>query len=155
MQVAETWGASILAASRLTVAPTLPAAFDEHGADPRPLIASKHFERMVHCVTIAQDKHAAEFASYLPHFLALFSNSALLAMDAQTVRRMRPKRRILLTKFLAQACMQKLYRSAEDMRPILAGESRPLCTATNNLVWVGLSCVSSSRVKLQKACVPA
>ena len=112
---------------------------------------------MVHCVTIAQDKHAAEFASYLPHFLALFSNSALLAMDAQTVRRMRPKRRILLTKFLAQACMQKLYRSAEDMRPILAGESRPLCTVTDTLMvrWLGLSCASRSCVELQRACIPA
>ena len=141
--------------------PTLPAAFDEHGADPRPLIASKHFERMVHCVTIAQDKHAVEFASYLPHFLVLFSNSALLAMDAQTVRRMRPKRRILLTKFLAQACMQKLYRSAEDMRPILAGERAERKTSVvchrrphGMLVW-GLPCVSRCCVELQRACVPA
>ena len=59
----------------------------------------------------AMDRNPVEFASYLPYFLPLYSNNALLTMDAAAVHRIRPKRRILLMQFLARALLCPVYQT--------------------------------------------
>jgi hypothetical protein len=50
------------------------------------------------------------FAEYVPYFLKLFVDAALLQLDAATLRAMRPKRRVLLVRFLAKALLCPYYR---------------------------------------------
>ena len=49
-------------------------------------------------------------AEYVPYFLKLFVDAALLQLDAATLRAMRPKRRVLLVRFLAKALLCPYYR---------------------------------------------
>jgi hypothetical protein len=46
----------------------------------------------------------------VPYFLKLFVDAALLQLDAATLRAMRPKRRVLLVRFLAKALLCPYYR---------------------------------------------
>jgi hypothetical protein len=48
----------------------------------------------------------------VPYFLKLFVDAALLQLDAATLRGMRPKRRVLLVRFLAKALLCPYYRWA-------------------------------------------
>lgn len=47
---------------------------------------------------------------YVPYFLKLFVDAALLQLDARALRCMRPKRRVLLVRFLAKALLCPYYR---------------------------------------------
>lgn len=47
---------------------------------------------------------------YMPYFLKLFVDAALLQLDAPSLRSMRPKRRVLLVRFLAKALLCPYYR---------------------------------------------
>ncbi len=71
---------------------------------------TKCFERMLQCVMAALDRDPLDFAQYLPFFLTLYVNDSLLAMDAVTVHRIRAKRRVLVTRFLARALLCPYYR---------------------------------------------
>jgi hypothetical protein len=46
----------------------------------------------------------------MPYFLKLFVDAALLQLDAPSLRGMRPKRRVLLVRFLAKALLCPYYR---------------------------------------------
>lgn len=71
---------------------------------------TKCFERMLQCVMAALDRDPLDFAQYLPFFLTLYVNDSLLAMDAVTVHRVRAKRRVLITRFLARTLLCPYYR---------------------------------------------
>lgn len=58
----------------------------------------------------AMDKNPLDFGPYLPYFLPLYSSNTLLGMDAATVHKIRPKRRILLMRFLARALLCPVYQ---------------------------------------------
>jgi hypothetical protein len=64
-----------------------------------------------HCAACAAAAAAATTtAEYVPYFLKLFVDAALLQLDAATLRAMRPKRRVLLVRFLAKALLCPYYR---------------------------------------------
>ena len=84
---------------------------DEDDPNSRLAICGKTFERATQCAMAAMDRNPVEFASYLPYFLPLYSNNALLTMDAAAVHRIRPKRRILLMQFLARALLCPVYQT--------------------------------------------
>jgi hypothetical protein len=67
-------------------------------------------ERICKCIIAHLDSHPLPFAEYVPYFLKLFVNAALLQLDAATLRGMRPKRRVLLVRFLAKALLCPYYR---------------------------------------------
>eukprot|EP00798_Chlamydomonas_sp_ICE-L_P011430 gene11430-17116_t len=50
------------------------------------------------------------FAEFVPHFLSLFVEGGVVSLDAATVRAMRPKRRVLLIRFIAKALLNPFYR---------------------------------------------
>lgn len=87
-------------------------ADDEAGVGENAKLAAggKTFERITQCIMAAMDRSPVEFAAYLPYFLPLYSSNALLAMDTATVHRIRPKRRILLMRFLARALLCPVYQ---------------------------------------------
>jgi len=63
-----------------------------------------------HCAACHVAAAAAAAAEYVPYFLKLFVDAALLQLDAATLRAMRPKRRVLLVRFLAKALLCPYYR---------------------------------------------
>ncbi len=86
----------------------------EEGAervDPFATNASKAFERMAQCVTAAMDKNTLDFAPYLPTFMDLYHQAALLSLNAHMVQKARAKRRVLLVRFLASALLNNFYSS--------------------------------------------
>lgn len=68
-------------------------------------------ERLAACVTAHMSACPLPFGALLPHFLKLFVGSALVALDAATLRAMRPKRRVWLVRFIAKALLCPYYRS--------------------------------------------
>jgi hypothetical protein len=58
---------------------------------------------------------------YVPYFLKLFVDAALLQLDAATLRGMRPKRRVLLVRFLAKALLCPDYRCVSCWSAALFG----------------------------------
>lgn len=52
---------------------------------------------------------------YMPYFLKLFVDAALLQLDAPSLRGMRPKRRVLLVRFLAKAMLCPYYRYRREV----------------------------------------
>ena len=46
---------------------------------------------------------------YVPYFLSLYVEGGLIALDAATVQRMRPQRRVLLVRFIARALLNPFY----------------------------------------------
>ena len=91
-----------------------------------PLIAAKAIERMIQVVMAALDRSPLEFAAYLPFFLELYCTNALVGMDAVAVHRIRAKRRVLLTRFLARALLCPYYRP-EWTNQDLSGEGVSSC----------------------------
>ena len=86
-----------------------------HEADEDPhsreSICGRAFERMTQCLMAALDKNTTAFAAYVPFFLSLYTNNALLSLDAGQVHRMRYKRRVLVTRFLARVLLCPVYDS--------------------------------------------
>ncbi|KAK9788462.1 hypothetical protein WJX73_006537 [Symbiochloris irregularis] len=85
-------------------------------ADPvatlRAELASLTCERITQCITAAMDKTPAGFASYLPHFLPLFTQGNLLNPTAHTIHQFfRGKRRVVATRFLSRSLLCPLYRT--------------------------------------------
>eukprot|EP00884_Botryococcus_braunii_P020366 jgi/Botrbrau1/7012/Bobra.0165s0041.1 len=102
----------------------LPGGVEEgaQAPDPMQLVMTKAFERMAQCVLAAEEKHTVDFARYLPPFVDLYHNAALLAMDARMVQRARPKRRVVLVRFLSAALGNTYYGTnwARTQRRLLA-----------------------------------
>lgn len=59
---------------------------------------------------VSKDLFCCWTTEYVPYFLKLFVDAALLQLDAATLRAMRPKRRVLLVRFLAKALLCPYYR---------------------------------------------
>jgi hypothetical protein len=68
-------------------------------------------ERLANMVTAHMAACPLPFGPLLPHFLNLFVGSALVAADADALRAMRPKRRVLLVRFIAKALLCPYYRA--------------------------------------------
>ena len=110
-------------AARRKVTNSAAGESDEEEPNSRLAICGKTFERATQCAMAAMDRNPVEFASYLPYFLPLYSNNALLTMDAAAVHRIRPKRRILLMQFLARALLCPVYQT-EWLDAHAAGEAQ-------------------------------
>ncbi|MEW5315516.1 MAG: hypothetical protein WDW38_006938 [Sanguina aurantia] len=67
-------------------------------------------ERMVRVVLVVLETYPVPFAEFVPFFLQLFVNSALVDQDAVAVRAMRPKLRVLLVRFIAKCLLNPFYR---------------------------------------------
>lgn len=74
-------------------------------------LGGKLHERLAAMVTAHMAACPLPFGPLLPHFLNLFVNSALVALDAETLRAMRSKRRVLLVRFIAKALLCPYYRA--------------------------------------------
>ncbi|EIE26982.1 ARM repeat-containing protein [Coccomyxa subellipsoidea C-169] len=74
--------------------------------------AAKSFERALQCVLAALDKQPVGFARFLPAFLAFYGHAALVALDAAALQHVRPKTRVLLTRFLARVLLCPYYTSS-------------------------------------------
>lgn len=86
-------------------------------------LGGKLYERMCRAVIAYLDHYPLPFAEYVPFFLTLFVDNALIALDAATVRQMRSKRRVLLVRFIAKALLNPFYRSEWVDAPIPSGAS--------------------------------
>ena len=94
---------------------------------------SKCWERLIQIALVSMDRHTIAFASHVPAWANLCVGMALLGMDANAVHSIRPKSRMLLTRFVARALIQPLYRihsvggdedMSEAMYSVLPPESR-------------------------------
>lgn len=74
-------------------------------------VGGRLHERLAAMVTAHMAACPLPFGPLLPHFLGLFVGSALVAADAETLRAMRPKRRVLLVRFIAKALLCPYYRA--------------------------------------------
>lgn len=83
-------------------------------------LAGKLCERMTRAVIAALDHYPIPFAALLPPFLTLYVETALISLDAATVRGMRPKRRVLMVRFIAKALLNPFYRPEWASAPIPA-----------------------------------
>ncbi|KAG2494047.1 hypothetical protein HYH03_007693 [Edaphochlamys debaryana] len=81
----------------------------------------KLYERLAALAIAYLDCAALPFAQYVPYFLDLFVQSALIGLDAATVRAMRPKRRVLLVRFISKALLSPYYRQEWVEAPVPAG----------------------------------
>jgi hypothetical protein len=99
----------------------------------RVATAAKSFERALQCVLAALDRQPVGFARFLPAFLAFYGHAALVALDAAALQHVRPKTRVLLTRFLARVLLCPYYtrswlegRTAQGIAPS-QNSSRLLC----------------------------
>lgn len=102
------------------------------------MVGGKTFERATQCVLAAMDRNPVDFAAYLPHFLPLYGENALFAMDAATVHSVRSKRRVLLIRFLARAMLCPVYQSSwlrEQLDGAHAISNRPLLSTAWLYRW--------------------
>lgn len=74
-------------------------------------LGGRAHERLAAMVTAHMAACPLPFGPLLPHFLGLFVGNALVAADADTLRAMRPKRRVLLVRFIAKALLCPYYRA--------------------------------------------
>lgn len=65
-------------------------------------LAARLFERLAKCVISYLDNFPVQFAGYVPYFLSLYAQSAVIALDAATIRNMRPKLRVMLARCALQ-----------------------------------------------------
>eukprot|EP00198_Chlamydomonas_reinhardtii_P012580 XP_001701917.1 predicted protein [Chlamydomonas reinhardtii] len=73
-------------------------------------VGGKLYERLAALAIAYLDTNPLPFAEFVPFFLELFVQSALIGLDAATVRAMRPKRRVLLVRFISKALLNPYYR---------------------------------------------
>lgn len=71
---------------------------------------SKCWERLLQIALVSMDRHTVSFAVHIPQWANLCVETALLRMNATEVHNIRSKSRILLTRFVARALIQPLYR---------------------------------------------
>ncbi|GLI59709.1 hypothetical protein VaNZ11_001566 [Volvox africanus] len=90
-------------------------------ADQWSDLSGKLYERLAGLAIAYLDAAALPFAGYVPTFLELFVKSALIGLDAATVRAMRPKRRVLLVRFISKALLNPFYRQEWVEAPVPAG----------------------------------
>jgi hypothetical protein len=74
-------------------------------------LGGKLHERLAGMVTAHMTACPLPFGPLVPHFLGLFVGSALVAADADALRAMRAKRRVLLVRFIAKALLCPYYRA--------------------------------------------
>jgi hypothetical protein len=71
---------------------------------------SKCWEQVLQIGIVGMDKHPVLFSPSLSQWMSLCIHTAILQVDAKTIHTIRPKSRVLVTKFLARALLQPLYR---------------------------------------------
>ncbi|KAK9821560.1 hypothetical protein WJX81_001795 [Elliptochloris bilobata] len=81
------------------------------GTQPPGEQAERAFERLTQCALAALQHNREGFEPWLPPWLHLAFDAALLAVDAPTVRAGRAKRRVALVRFLACALACPKYRA--------------------------------------------
>ena len=86
------------------------AAVENGSAGSHITLMSKCWERLVQIALVAMDRHTVAFAVHVPAWASLCVNTALLGMDSAAVHGIRPKSRVLLTRFVARAMLQPFYR---------------------------------------------
>ncbi len=82
--------------------------------DAHVRLMSKSWERLLQTALVAMDRHTLAFARHLPAWATLAVDTGLLGMDAAAVHHIRAKSRVLLTRFLARALLQPLYKTRGD-----------------------------------------
>lgn len=122
----------------------------------RVATAAKSFERALQCVLAALDKQPVGFARFLPAFLAFYGHAALVALDAAALQHVRPKTRVLLTRFLARVLLCPYYtrswlegRTAQGIAPIT--RFSPVAVSAL-LVRIGYRRLETSLKLLGQAC---
>lgn len=90
--------------------PAAAAAVEAGSADAHVTLLSKCWDRLIQTALVAMDRHTIPFASHVPSWASLCVNTALLGMDSAAVHAIRAKSRVLLTRFVARAMLQPLYR---------------------------------------------
>jgi len=113
----------------LFTGPAAAAAVEAGSAGSHIILLSKCWERLLQIGLIAMDRHTVSFAQHIPAWASLCVNTALLGMDSAAVHSIRPKSRVLLTRFVARAMLQPFYREEttaeeEQMMLLLSSASR-------------------------------
>lgn len=78
------------------------------------------YERIAKALIGYLDNTPVPFAKFLPHFLDLYIDAAVLGTDAAGLRSMRAKRRVLMVRFIAKAMLCPYYRSEWLAAPLPA-----------------------------------
>ena len=86
------------------------AAVEAGSANAHVTLLSKCWDRLIQTALVAMDRHTIPFAPHVPAWASLCVNTALLGMDSAAVHGIRAKSRVLLTRFVARAMLQPLYR---------------------------------------------
>jgi hypothetical protein len=105
------------------------AAVEAGSASRHITLLSKCWERLLQIALVAMDRHTVPFAQHIPAWASLCVNTALLGMDSAAVHGIRPKSRVLLTRFVARAMLQPFYREEtaneeENMMLLLPSAAR-------------------------------
>lgn len=82
----------------------------QNRSDAHVLLASKCWERLLQCALVSMERHTVAFAKHVPRWAMSCVDTALVGMDAAAVHGIRSKARILLTRFVARAMLQPMYR---------------------------------------------
>jgi hypothetical protein len=82
----------------------------QNRSDAHVLLASKCWERLLQCALVSMERHTVAFAKHVPRWAMSCVDTALVGMDAAAVHGIRAKARILLTRFVARAMLQPMYR---------------------------------------------
>lgn len=109
-------------------------ADDEEDASTANGISSRLFERITECVLAAVNVQAEACASYIPHFLALYTD-IVLSLDTPRVHSMRTKSRTIIVKFLARVLTCHVYKMQWGWEERL-GENTPCRCITSIPVGV-------------------
>lgn len=91
--------------------------------DAHVLLASKCWERLLQCALVSMERHTVAFAKHVPGWALSCVDTALVGMDAAAVHGIRAKARILLTRFVARAMLQPMYRREYDELSRMEGQS--------------------------------
>lgn len=70
-------------------------------------LGSRLFEVMARSVISFLEHFPIPFAAYVPYFLTLYAQNAVIGLDAETIRNMRPKLRVLLARLAANPSFSK------------------------------------------------
>jgi len=125
---------------------TAAAAALDKASDPHTTLLSKCWERLVQIALVAMDRHTLAFAPHLQAWATLCVNTALLGMDAAAVHGIRAKSRVLLTRFVARAMLQPMYRvetaqEEEIMLPLLPLSMRERYAASLPVLRSAAACL--------------
>ncbi len=109
--------------------PAAAAAVESGSAGTHMILLSKCWERLLQTAIVAMDRHTVPFAQHIPAWVSLCVHTGLLSMDSAVLSRIRPKSRVLLTRFVARALIQPFYREEtandeEQMMSLLPSAAR-------------------------------